>query len=175
MTMGRSEGEGPVKIRLAVALAVGLGCLYATSVLAEDSYVCVGEHATGFTFDETNKTWSTAYFNRHKWMVKKSADKLFEWEVVASDEKLPMAKCEKDFNARGLLWCDGLMFFGMSKVNLRYISSYTNGYWNDVLDAKSKKYDESTEGRHAKELDEAFSEGANTPYMEIGTCSKMPP
>jgi hypothetical protein len=60
--------------------------------------------------------------------------------------------------------CEGFIEFGMSKTNLRFMAVQFTGYWNDVLNPK-------TVGKEFR--GEEFGEGANTPYMEIGKCSKI--
>ena len=137
------------------ALVILLVCLISTAVLADESYLCIGEHATGFAFNEKNQTWITTTFQENKWMVKKSDDPQIKWQVFEFGKDFPIAMCEQDFNESGNLFCDGIAQFRMNKKNLRYLYIYPFGYWSD-----NEKY-------------KMFKEGRNTPVMEIGKCSKI--
>lgn len=149
-----------MRIRTMGALVILLVCLISTVALADESYLCIGEHATGFAFNGKNKTWSTARFPPHKWIVKKSTNPKYKLEIVEFGEEYPTLKCDTDFNDSGNLICldtggEGWGQFRMSKNNLRYLWAYPYGYWSDTNEVK------------------ALKEGANTPLMEIGKCSKI--
>ena len=132
-----------------------LVCLISTAALADESYLCIGEHATGFSFNEKNKTWSTAKFKEEKWIVKRSADSNYKWEVYEFGENFPVSACEHDFNDAGNLFCDGIVQFRMNKEKLRFLYIHPLGYWSDNENFKILK------------------EGKNTPAMQIGKCSKI--
>ena len=51
-----------VRERTMGALVIFLACLISTVAFADESYLCIGEHATGFGYDNTNKSWSAARF-----------------------------------------------------------------------------------------------------------------
>jgi hypothetical protein len=137
------------------ALVILLVCLISTAALADESYLCMGEHATGFAFKEKTKTWSTARFQENKYIVKKSTDPLYKWEVFDFGKDFPISMCENDFNDSGNIFCEGVTQFRMNKEKLRFLYIYPFGYWSD------------------NEKQKLFKEGRNTPSMEIGTCSKI--
>ena len=137
------------------ALAVLLVCLISTAALADDSYLCIGEHATGFSFNEKNKTWIAGGFKEGKWILKKSADPNYKWEVYRFGENFPESVCEQDFNESGNIMCEGIAQFRMNKERLRFLYIYPFGYWSDNNKVNMLK------------------EGKNTPFMEIGKCSKI--
>lgn len=137
------------------ALVILLVCLISRATLADESYLCIGEHATGFSFNEKNKTWSAARFKEDKWILKRSADPKYKWEVYGFGEDFPESGCEQDFNEAGNLFCDGISQFRMNKEKLRFLYIFPFGYWSDT-----EKY-------------KILKEGKNTPSMQIGKCSKI--
>jgi hypothetical protein len=62
--------------------------------LADESYLCIGEHATGFDFNKTNYTWEIVKFEARKWIIKR-ADPKHKWEVFEFGEKNPVALCRR--------------------------------------------------------------------------------
>jgi hypothetical protein len=138
-----------MRIRAMVALVGVLGCLFSTSAFAVESYLCIGEQATGFIFNETNKTWSTSKLTTRKWIIKKSETPSSKWVVLMFGTDSPVAYCKEDFNENGSMVCDGFFDFRMNNIKLRFISAYLIGYW----------------GIHA--------EGEDSPSIEIGKCSRI--
>jgi hypothetical protein len=141
-----------MRIRMAVALAVVLGCLFSAIVQAEDAYLCVGEQATGFGFHGDN-TWGVERFQPTKLIVKRTTDLIHKWQVYDFSKNVAILNCNGDFNENGLLECSGISEFRMSREKMRFLYIYTIGYWSET-----DKYP-------------AYKEGTNTPWMEIGKCS----
>ena len=130
-----------------------------SSVAAETSFLCVTDMASGFVFDKSRDSWKSAILTpREKYLVSKSTQKGYAWEVNEVGSKTPIAACKDDFNEIGILVCEGLKELRMNKNSGRFLAIYAIGYWND--------------NKNSKEND-LFREGANTPSMEIGKCSPL--
>ena len=61
--------------------------------MADESYLCIGEHATGFSFNEKNKTWSTAIFKEEK-LIKKANIKTVE-DLLSFMQKESLLKIKR--------------------------------------------------------------------------------
>jgi hypothetical protein len=145
-----------VSIRIMVFF---LCCLLSTPALAGDSYICIADMATGFSFDKSRRQWSSANFKATgKYIVSKATIGENAWDVKEVGAPIPMSFCKNDFNEFGLLTCDGLFQFRMSKNNLRFIRTALIGYWNDDLKGSKGEF---------------LKEGANEPSIEIGKCSPL--
>ena len=144
-----------MKIRLAFAVAVALGCLFGTTAQAEDAYLCTGDHATGFGFNADNMQWNIHRFQPTKLIVKRTDDLVFKWQVYDFSKNVAIINCRGDFDSDGFLGCSGAAEFRMSQDTLRFLYIYTIGYWSDTDKAP------------------AYKEGTNTPWMEIGRCSRF--
>jgi len=119
-----------------------------------DSYVCVVDAMTGFSFNKSTERWGVTNFRTDsKLLVTRSKNKNFAWEVKEVGTAVPEAVCEKDFNEFGLLVCSGLADFKFNKTRLRFLYIHSIGYWND--DDKS----------------DLFKEGQNSPVIGIGKCN----
>lgn len=139
------------KIHSLGALAAGL--LLACNVSASDSYLCVAEQTTGFTFDATKKTWKSADFRSEKKIaITRSKHKPYAWEAKEVGDSRPGAGCDSDFNEAGNLFCSGVFDLRFNKRQLRFLYVYPIGYWSDD-DSKG-----------------ATREGNNTPALAIGKC-----
>ena len=140
-------------------MSLGLFVLASHSIAAETPLLCVADMASGFAFDKSKGSWNAATFRtQKKYLVTKSSQKGFAWDIKEVGEKLPISACEKDFNEDGILTCDGFQEFHINKTNGRFLSAYRIGYWND---------------NSSSDKDDIFREGKNTPHMEIGKCSPL--
>ena len=144
---------GWVKTGMSVVTVFAVGCLLSTSVRAEDSYLCAGEQATGFGFNEKNAKWNAANLTAKRWIVKVDDTYSKGFVVLEEGAKYPASFCGY-FDSAGNLLCQGFWQFRMNRRSLRFISAYLEGYWNyDAKDMKNK-------------------EGESAPSIEIGNCSK---
>ncbi|MEK6803935.1 MAG: hypothetical protein AABZ34_14895 [Nitrospirota bacterium] len=130
------------------------------SIVNAEAYLCVADMSTGFVFDKQNKTWKKAYFtDSTKYMVaRSSADAEGKWEVKEIGQSVAAASCENGFTSLGALNCEGFLEFRMNKNSLRFLSAYLIGYWTDAIPGNSS---------------DAFREGGNSPFVEIGKCSPL--
>jgi hypothetical protein len=55
------KGPSAMRYRLCLNLALVLLC-NPLSARAEDQYICLGEHMTGFTYNTGSKSWESAEF-----------------------------------------------------------------------------------------------------------------
>jgi len=117
--------------------------------------------ATGFKYNKTLKKWENANFtiDDHKYVVSRSKEEGVVWEVKQIGQQIPMAKCNNDFDENGYIFCEYYRKFKMNKNNLRFISDYSFGYYN-----------ESPKGK----IGVFFEDGWDTPFIEIGKCSPLP-
>src|SRR5688572_25953246 len=103
-----------------------------------ESYLCVADQSTGFKFHKPAKQWRQTQFNTdEKFIIRRpNADdkRLYganppKWVVVRVGSKHPAAVCNEEFSEVGALLCQGFEDFRFNRKNLRYISTYTVGYW----------------------------------------------
>lgn len=129
--------------------------LTATSAWAE-SYLCISDQAAGFSFNKGQKKWSATTFQaNNKYIIKRPPTGTnIEWFVTKfGSNDFATAFCARDFEDSGVLFCAGLRDFKFNKKNMRFLSTYSIGYFSDSPDSEWSK------------------EGGDTPSMEIGTCS----
>ena len=133
-----------------------IALLFCSSALAE-SYLCIADLATGFTFDEKTREWRQAKFKADKkYIISKNKDGGNAWMVKEMGKKFPNAWCGAGFNDVGWLYCgEKQADFRMNKENLRFLAFYPFGYW--------------TTG--TKGFDKPVREGEDTPFIEIGKCT----
>ena len=134
--------------------AIGIFFLLSVPVYAE-SYICIGEMATGFSFDKNKAEWKTTVFKTGKFLLGKRSTEKHGWTLKEVGEPLAESICE-DFNDQGVIRCDGFVQFHMNRENLRFIMVYLIGYWTDGLAGTSRIFGQ---------------EGKNTPHLMIGKCS----
>lgn len=137
-----------------------LCCLLTAIASAGDSYLCVGDMATGFKYNKTQNQWLTAKFKTHKYVVIKSKRENTVWEVREMGKQYTLAACENEFDRYGYLNCNYGYDFRMNKRNLRFNMIYPFGHYNDnIKDNKGNLSD---------------TEGESAPFIEIGKCSPLP-
>lgn len=125
-------------------------------VFAEDQCLCVTNLATGFSYDNSLKQWKNANFEIDtKYIVSKAKEDGFAFVVRRIGEDYPIAKCKNTYNKYGYLFCEGFgTKFKLNRKNNRFIYIYDLGYYNVVSGLNT-------------------DEKSDTPYMEIGKCSKF--
>lgn len=141
-------------------LLTAIATLIATpSFAAEQAFLCVADHATGFSYNESTKKWGPSIFSaQNKYLVSKISGGQDSWQVKYVGADSADATCKDGFNSGGTLVCDGFMQFRMNSKTRRFLSSHQLGYFSDGATKTSIPI---------------FKEGANTPYMEIGKCSSL--
>ncbi len=125
-----------------------------------ESWLCIGDLATGFTFNKVAKRWEIAKFNTSdsRYIISPSQAKDTPYIVrnFGSDSGLPLAFCKDGFISEAFLRCRGLgTDFAFNVKTLRYSYSYNVGYINPTPGLNDMK------------------EGDDTPLMEIGRCSRL--
>ena len=135
---------------------LAFGPAFAANGATVDSYLCVVDAMTGFSFNNTTRLWEAAKFGAHSdLLVTRSRNKSVAWEVNEVGKSRPEAVCKKDFNKSDNLYCTGFADFRFNRARLRFLYVHSNGYWND----------DDTSG--------PFKEGMNTPVIGIGKCSPL--
>lgn len=130
--------------------------LLAGPVCAADSYLCVAELTTGFTFDAAKKTWKSADFRSEKKLaITRAKQKPYAWEAKEVGDSRPASTCEHDFNEAGNLFCSGVFDLRFNKRQLRFLYVYPIGYWSDDT------------------ANPTYREGENTPALAIGKCRAL--
>lgn len=139
---------------------IAINLFMAEPVLAQEAYLCISETASGLYFDKPAQTWAPAAFrNARKYVFrqKKPEDDVnmpwpWSWALFPFGSTQAWAVCGKDFEPSELTQeCNGIYEFAFSKKTLRYQIYYKYGF----------AYPSSK------------SEGDDTPYIEIGTCSAL--
>lgn len=145
--VGRTVGGKSMMARLANIFLATVMCI--NSVEAE-TYLCIADKATGFSFNKAKKTWETTQFDvsEDKYLLTQKDD---QWSWTKVGEKYG-AVCDKGFTSAGYFRCDYFEIIYMNRNNLRFQKTYPYGYPNDADTEK---------------------EGASTPSVEIGRCSAM--
>lgn len=132
------------------------GLLLAFAANAADSFLCVAEMTTGFTYDAAKKTWKSADFRSEKKLaITRAKQKPYAWEAKEVGDSRPAAICERDFNEAGNLFCSGVFDLRFNKNQLRFLYVYPIGYWSDESGGAAPR------------------EGDNTPALAIGKCRAL--
>jgi hypothetical protein len=120
-----------------------------------DSYLCMADQATGFTFDKATKTWSRTNFNvsNSKYVVARSKDERYTWTVTQVGEETPIAFCKDDIRAHN-------QFLNCAVNDPSYYFNF-----------KSLRY--AATAAVASILITGTDEGPPTPFVEIGKCSPL--
>jgi len=148
-------------------LAVTMGAcasLLTPSIVRAESYLCVGDFSTGFSFDRSSNSWEQATFRAdRKFLLSRPDrnDKVFsEWVWVLKEvgSSMPSAVCKQDFDESGSLHCQGISTFRINRISGRFLYAYLYGYWNDNA---------------GKSANLGGTEGGNTPLLVIGKCSSI--
>jgi hypothetical protein len=140
-----------------IAFVCTVTALAPSSALAE-SWLCIADQATGFSFNSVSKKWADARFDvaDRRYLIVSEDDEKYPYMVkrFGKPDSLPML-CDA-FAAETFLHCRGLAGnFRFNQKTLRYIHTYDVGYINPTPGLND------------------MTEGEDTPFMEIGRCSKI--
>jgi len=127
--------------------------MVSTNIFANESYLCIADKATGFSFNKQSKTYESGNFNvsKSKYILKNNNN---TWEWTDFGRKYSL--CKGSFNASGIFGCGGgVEEVTFNKNNLRYVKTSIFGYLAGG-DKNSK-----------------IKDGENDLYIEIGECSPM--
>ncbi len=183
-------------------LVVSLSVFSISHVATAESYLCVTDLAVGFNYEKTTDTWeSSSAKDDRKYIIRKPTPdeqlnyKAFEnapWVVAEFGEDVANWACQKDFNKLGNLRCVESGFSNLSKtvlsetflalfsetvlteimfskLNLRFLHSYMTGYWNVISEQQLPTKLSEREQDFAR----YFAEGANTPSLSMGKCTRI--
>jgi hypothetical protein len=143
------------------AIIGAVAALMSPTALRAETWLCIVENATGFSFDSRTKKWEPMHFNvdNRRYVVKKTTDTKHPWEVrkFGPQSSLADAWCEEGFNEAGFLHCSGLGGkFVLNRHTGRFQAYFTGSYVS--FNPKSSY--------------EIFrSDGGDTPFIAIGNCS----
>ena len=142
-----------------VLIGMVLAALLPTQASAA-TWLCIPDMASGLSYNTTLRKWGHAKFNvaGERFLVKESSVTDWEYEVreFGKESVIPDAWCPKGPNEYGYMFCDGMYGqFKLNTKNLRYLRTYLAGYVEITPDS------------------DMIKEGENTPFIEIGKCSKI--
>jgi hypothetical protein len=112
-----------------------LVCLFAASgAHAADSYLCVAELTTGFTYDAEQEVLEERGFPLRKEICHhpRQSRSHMPGKPRRSATARPAATCERDFNEAGNLFCSGVFDLRFNKRQQRFLYVYPIGYWSDA-------------------------------------------
>lgn len=137
---------------LAIVLAAVL-TMCATSIIAEERYLCEEVSAGGVQYNTTSQQWvGTSFIVNGKYIISEPAPELWfgknSFVVTKIGDEIPSWYCKQPFNTDGYLNCQrDLGDFTLNKNTLRFMRFYNFGYLNGIDD------------------------NDNTPAVVIGVCS----
>lgn len=138
--------------------------LAASGAAQAESYFCESEMSGGLFYDKQSKKWTAGTSSYPmKYVVRRATAQEREklkstkaaWVVSLHGEKNPTYTCLDFGGIEGNeLYCDGLGGqFKVNRANMRFLSSYSYGYW--WWDPALTK------------------EGDDTPHVAAGRCSRI--
>lgn len=122
---------------------------------AEDSYVCVADKATGFSFEQSSGQWMPTTFkvDGGKYLLKKGATR-WTWAKFGDPSFVPPVPCSVPDKA-GFVFCQEFEDIRFNTGSMRYQRYYPFGYVRGTTKLSMLQ----------------GGEGSDTPLIEIGTCS----
>lgn len=137
------------KIQISISIAT---LFYSAAVLSQNSYLCIPDLATGFSYQKNLDKWKISTFDvaKNKYILTKSNTNKWEWKIFG--EEYSNVNCDNTFSEHGYLNCNGFEQIQFNKKNLRFMKIYRIGYVNKGIGG---------------------IEGEDTPNMEIGKCSPL--
>lgn len=137
--------------------------IQATAELPRDRWLCTGQAATGFAFDRSSRTWGPTTFKPDGRFTiaavpMKAQTPPFQW-VIAPEGRAVIegGLCGSVFQADTFLHCSGFGGrFTFNRRSQRYMHWFPGGY-----------------ASYAPGVNDITDEKADTPYIEIGTCTRL--
>jgi len=109
-------------------LAIISLCLFQSLSYASDSYLCSADQAAGIIY--TKNHWQASILEAsRKYVVSKSGS---AWSVKELGQSAPFAQCHGDINNLRCNGNTGLDNFYFKGSSLRFLFTYSVGYWNGV-------------------------------------------
>lgn len=141
-----------------VALLIASTLLCVSTEVGAQNLLCSTEFASGISFDRTTRRWAATTFRPDaKYVVVKSEHPNAKYEVRQLGSGTAVAWCKSEYSQSGLLQCDGIFQeFRFNKTGLRFLRTYTAGYWDE---------------KDISGFDPKHQEGDSTPAMSAGTCA----
>ena len=123
----------------------------------DEKYLCICEHATGFSYNASSKSWESAVFKADsKFIISQSDAEDCRFKITRVGERYPEFMCKKGFSKDGYLYCFDVFGgeFRFNKKNGRFLMTYLLGYFNA-----------------GPGLAFPTDEQSDTPLIAIGVCS----
>lgn len=131
--------------------------------IPSDRWLCTSQTATGFFYDRSNRAWKPTTFKPEGRFIvaaipMKGEMAPFQWVIAPEGEAVIMGGfCGKTFSAGTFLHCSGLGgTFSFNQRSQRYSHYFPGGYV-----------------AYAPGVNDLTDETADTPFLEIGTCSRL--
>jgi len=126
--------------------------MFATSIIAEERYLCETTTAGGIGYETTTEEWVGQRFIANAKYIISEPNPEHTWEksafvITEVGDNFPSGFCAEPFNSGGYLSCDMIGDFLFNKNTLRFISVYMHGYLDGV------------------------ENNDNNPHVAIGVCS----
>lgn len=134
-------------------------CLMLCGIALAESYLCAGDMATGFLFDEKSGGWVQSKFKvkDNKYVIAPTEKGSYKYKITKVGEDFALVNCKNDFDKFGFISCSKLWVeFNFNKNNGRYLRINEIGYYN-VLPEENGTTDATS----------------HSPMLEIGTCSLL--
>lgn len=134
-----------------IALIALLYCVPAGYAQVPEAYVCLSELATGFIRNEKTASWDIAKFRveKERFLVTNKGGR-WSWNEFGKED--PFGDCSPP-NDAGYMFCNALLTTVVfNKKNLRFQNYYQGGYISEGIPGVKT---------------------TDTPYITIGTCSRM--
>ncbi len=136
--------------------------LLTNAALAEE-YLCIADMATGFRYNQNDKSWEGSGFrvNDSRYLIS-ILENNAAYSVKRFGETGVMSRCKDGFNEIGNLFCEGTFDISFNKNNGRFVLTHTFGYFNVLADSERES-----------ELMRNSDQESATPFIEIGNCSPI--
>jgi hypothetical protein len=135
--------------------------LLLTNPAFAENYLCIADMATGFRYNQGDKSWEGSGFRvkDSRYLISPLKNNA-AYHVKRFGGTDVMSRCKEGFNEVGNLFCKGTFDISFNKNNGRFVLTHTFGYFNVLPDSKSDS-----------ELIRKSDQESATPFIEIGMCS----
>jgi hypothetical protein len=155
---------------LKYSLVIALSLWLSAPAVAQESYLCITDSSAGLSFDKQLHTWTPASFpGGRKFIFRQKRDEdnatmpwVWTWALFPFSSTEQWAVCGKDFEISDLTQeCGGIYEFAFNRKTLRFQIYYKFGF----------AYPST--GSAGNGTPSSESEGNDTPFIAIGTCSLL--